>query len=259
MHAHLYNERVNDNELLRYSRHILLPAVGIEGQRRIRAAHVAIVGIGGLGSPAAMYLAASGIGRLTLIDDDRVELSNLQRQIAHTTAEIGQPKVESARRRLAALNAEVTVAVEARRLNDAELLALARSADVVLDASDNFATRFALNDACLAARTPLVSAAAIRLEAQISVFDFRRTQSPCYRCLYPGTEEVGETCSETGVLAPLPGILGAMQAVEALKLIADFGESLVGRLLLLDAARMQWREIKLNKDPDCPRCGATRP
>lgn len=250
-----YNTRVNDNELLRYSRHILLPALGIDGQQRLRAAHVAIIGIGGLGSPAAMYLAASGIGQLTLVDDDRVELSNLQRQIAHTTADIGQPKVESARRMLAALNPDVDIAIHARRLEDAELVTLARAATVVLDASDNFATRFAINAACLAARTPLVSAATIRLEAQITVFDFRRADSPCYRCLYPGTEELAETCSETGVLAPLPGIFGAMQATEALKLIAGFGESLMGRLLLLDAARMEWRCVKLRKDPQCPACG----
>lgn len=246
---------MNDHELLRYSRHILLPALGIEGQRRLRAAHVSIIGIGGLGSPAAMYLAASGVGRLTLVDDDRVELSNLQRQIAHTTAAIGQPKVESARRLLTALNPDVDIAVHARRLDGAELTSLADAADVVIDASDNFATRFAINAACLAAGTPLVSAATIRLEAQISVFDFRRADSPCYRCLYPGTEELAETCSENGVLAPLPGILGAMQATEALKLIAGFGESLMGRLLLLDAARMEWREVGLTKDPRCPACG----
>ena len=248
---------MNDNELLRYSRHILLPALGIEGQQRLRAAHVAIIGIGGLGSPAAMYLAASGVGRLTLVDDDRVELSNLQRQIAHTTAAIGQPKVESARRALLALNPDTDIATHARRLDADELAALAREADVVIDASDNFATRFAINDACLTAGTPLVSAATIRLEAQISVFDFRRADSPCYRCLYPGTEELAETCSETGVLAPLPGILGAMQATEALKLIAGFGESLVGRLLLLDAARMEWRSVNLRKDPQCPACAAS--
>lgn len=246
---------MNDHELLRYSRHILLPALGIEGQRRLRAAHVSIIGIGGLGSPAAMYLAASGVGRLTLVDDDRVELSNLQRQIAHTTAAIGQPKVESARRLLTALNPDVDIAVHARRLDGAELTSLADAADVVIDASDNFATRFAINAACLAAGTPLVSAATIRLEAQISVFDFRRADSPCYRCLYPGTEELAETCSENGVLAPLPGILGAMQATEALKLIAGFGESLMGRLLLLDAARMEWRKVRLTKDPRCPACG----
>ena len=249
---------MNDNELLRYSRHILLPAVGIDGQQRLRAAHVAIIGIGGLGSPAAMYLAASGVGRLTLVDDDRVELSNLQRQIAHTTAEIGKPKVESARRALLALNPDTAIATHARRLSANELEVLAREADVVIDASDNFSTRFAVNDACLAASTPLVSAATIRLEAQMSVFDFRHADSPCYRCLYTGTEELAESCSETGVLAPLPGILGAMQATEALKIIAGFGESLVGRLLLLDAARMEWRSVNLRKDPQCPACGTSR-
>ena len=250
----LYNKGVNDAELLRYSRHILLPAVGIAGQQRLRAARVAIIGLGGLGSPAALYLAASGVGALTLVDDDRVELSNLQRQIAHTSAEIGNAKVESARRMLSALNPEVEIAVHARRLADTELTALARTSDVVLDASDNFATRFALNAACIAARVPLVSAAAIRLEAQITVFDFRRADSPCYRCLYPSSEELAEACSETGVLASVPGIVGAMQATEALKLIAGFGEPLVGRLLLLDAARMEWRSLSLRKDPRCPAC-----
>lgn len=247
---------MEDDELLRYSRHILLPALGIAGQQRLRAAHVAIIGIGGLGSPAGLYLTASGVGKLTLVDDDRVELSNLQRQIAHTTGEIGNPKVESARRMFAALNPQVDIAVRAQRLDDAGLTALARSADVVIDASDNFATRFAINTACIATRTPLVSAATIRMEAQITVFDFRRDDSPCYRCLYPGAEELGETCSETGVLAPVPGIVGAMQATEALKLIAGFGETLVGRLLLLDAARMEWRSLTLRKDPQCPACSA---
>lgn len=247
---------MEDDELLRYSRHILLPALGIAGQQRLRAAHVAIIGIGGLGSPTGLYLTASGVGKLTLVDDDRVELSNLQRQIAHTTGEIGNPKVESARRMFAALNPQVDIAVRAQRLDDAGLTALARSADVVIDASDNFATRFAINTACIATRTPLVSAATIRMEAQITVFDFRRDDSPCYRCLYPGAEELGETCSETGVLAPVPGIVGAMQATEALKLIAGFGETLVGRLLLLDAARMEWRSLTLRKDPQCPACSA---
>lgn len=246
---------MNDSQLLRYSRHILLPELGIEGQERLRRAHVLIVGLGGLGSPAAMYLAASGVGRLTLVDDDRVELSNLQRQIAHTTAQLGKPKVESARAQLQALNPEVEIATLARRVDAAELAAHVSKVDVVVDASDNFATRFALNTTCHTARTPLVSAAAIRLEAQMTVFDFRRDDSPCYRCLYPEGDELAETCSENGVLAAVPGIVGAIQATETLKLIAGFGETLVGRLLLLDAARMQWREVKLNKDPRCPGCG----
>ena len=246
---------MDDSQLLRYSRHILLPELGIDGQERLRRARVLIIGMGGLGSPAAMYLAASGIGRLTLVDDDRVELSNLQRQIVHTTAQIGKPKVESAHAQLRALNPDIEIVTLAQRLNSVQLAEHAREADAVVDASDNFATRFALNAACHAARTPLVSAATIRLEAQMTVFDFRRDDSPCYRCLYPEGDELAETCSQTGVLAPVPGIVGAIQATETLKLIAGFGSSLTGRLLLLDAARMEWREIKLNRDAGCPVCG----
>lgn len=247
---------MDDAELLRYSRHILLPEVGIDGQTRIGNAHVLLIGVGGLGSPVAMYLAASGVGTLTLVDDDRVELSNLQRQIVHSSDSIGRPKVDSARERLRALNPQVKVHALNTRLDDVALAQRVTQATVVVDASDNFATRFALNAACHAAGVPLVSAATIRMEAQMTVFDFRRNDSPCYRCLYPALDELAETCSQTGVLAPVPGIVGAIQATETLKLIAGIGASLVGRLLLLDAARMEWREIKLRKDPRCPLCGA---
>lgn len=245
---------MNDTELLRYSRHILLPQIGIEGQLRLRAAHALIVGVGGLGSPIALYLAASGFGRLTLVDDDRVELSNLQRQIAHTTERIGMSKVESAAIAARALNPDVDVVECSQRVDAATLKALVAAADVVLDASDNFSTRFAINAACVAARKPLVSAAAIRLEAQIGVFDLRNPASPCYRCLYPDQDEIAETCSQTGVLAPLVGVLGSMQALEAIKLVAGFGETLMGRLLLFDAERCEWRSIRLRKDPACPVC-----
>lgn len=245
---------MNDAELLRYSRHILLPQIGIEGQLRLRAAHALIVGVGGLGSPIALYLAASGFGRLTLVDDDRVDLSNLQRQIAHNNARIGMPKVESAAIAARALNPDVEITAHAQRVDADALNTLVSNADIVLDASDNFATRFAINAACVAARKPLVSAAAIRLEAQISVFDLRNPASPCYRCLYQTQDEIAETCSQTGVLAPLVGVLGSLQAVEAIKLIAGFGETLMGRLLLFDAERCEWRSIRLRKDPACPVC-----
>lgn len=245
---------MNDNELLRYSRHILLPQIGIEGQLRLRAARALVVGLGGLGSPIALYLAASGFGRLTLVDDDRVELSNLQRQIAHTTERLGLSKTESAAIAARALNPDVDIAVHSQRVDAAALNDLVAEADVVLDASDNFSTRFAINAACVAARKPLVSAAAIRLEAQISVFDLRSPASPCYRCLYPAQDEIAETCSQTGVLAPLVGVLGSMQALEAIKLIAGFGETLMGRLLLFDAERCEWRSVRLRKDPSCPVC-----
>ena len=246
---------MDDSDLLRYSRHILLPELGMEGQTRIRNAQVLLIGLGGLGSPLAMYLAASGVGTLTLADDDRVELSNLQRQIVHSSETLGQLKVDSAQTRMRALNPGVTVHTVNARLDKDALAQQVARATVVVDASDNFTTRFALNAACYAARKPLVSAATIRLEAQITVFDFRHDHSPCYRCLYPELDELAETCSQTGVLAPVPGIVGAIQATETLKLIAGFGTPLVGRLLLLDATHMEWREIKLSKDPRCPLCG----
>lgn len=247
---------MNDEQLLRYSRQILLPAVGIEGQEKLLRSRALVVGAGGLGSPVAMYLGASGIGTLVIADGDKVELSNLQRQIAHTTPAIGRLKVDSAAQTLAALNPEVTVHRIAERLEGERLRAEVARADVVIDGSDNFATRFAVNAACVAVRTPLVFGAVIRTEGQVSVFNPGIAESPCYRCLYPEGEEINETCSQTGVLAPVPGIIGAIQATEAIKVLLNSAGTLVGRLLLLDAATMEWRSVRLRKDPRCPVCAA---
>jgi molybdopterin/thiamine biosynthesis adenylyltransferase len=246
---------MNDEQLLRYSRHILLPQIGIEGQRRLLASRVLIVGLGGLGSPVAMYLAASGVGHLVLVDDDRVDLSNLQRQIVHKTVAIGRDKVASALDTLQALNPQVELSPINRRLSHDELAEQVRLADAVVDASDNFATRFALNAACVAARKPLIAGAVIRLEGQVMVFRRDRAGGPCYRCLYKEGEELAETCSQTGVLAPVPGVIGTVQAVETIKALLDIGVSLDGYLLLLDAWNLEWRRIKLPRDPACPVCG----
>jgi len=246
---------MKDDQLLRYSRQIMLPQVDIAGQQAFLDSHVVIVGVGGLGSPAAMYLAAAGVGSLTLIDDDVVELSNLQRQLAHAESDIGKSKAESAASTLRGINSETKVHVVNRRVGAAELSQLISRADVVLDATDNLETRFAINRACLSAGIPLVSGAAIRLEGQIAVFDSRVSTSPCYECLYKAGEGGDLTCADNGVLAPVVGIVGSMQALEALKLIGEFGEPLVGRLLLLDASNMQWREMKLPRDPHCAACG----
>ncbi len=247
---------MDDPQLLRYSRQILLPQIGIEGQQRLLAARVLIIGVGGLGSPVAMYLAASGVGHLVLVDYDMVELSNLQRQIAHTTDRLGMHKVNSAQFALAALNPEVQITTIAGQLDPEALVEQVQRADAVVDCSDNFATRFALNRVCVANRTPLISGAAIRLEGQVTVFRSDRADSPCYRCLYKDMDELGESCSQTGVLAPLVGIIGSIQATETIKVLLDIGETLTGRLLVLDALNMEWRSIKLHKDPDCPVCGA---
>ena len=247
---------MKDSELLRYSRQIMLPEFDVAGQERLLAARALIVGIGGLGSPAALYLAAAGVGHLTLADDDVVDLSNLQRQIAHSEANLGEWKVESAARRVAGINSTVAVDTITSRLSGATLNAAAAAADVVLDATDNMATRFAINDACLATGVPLVSGAAIRMEGQVAVFDPRREDSPCYRCLYPDAGEQALNCAENGVMAPLVGIVGATQAMEALKVLADVGETLSGHLLCLDAKRMEWRKFRLPRNPRCPACGA---
>ncbi|MDK2124210.1 HesA/MoeB/ThiF family protein [Parachitinimonas caeni] len=246
----------SDESLLRYSRHILLPEVGIEGQQAIGAAHVLVVGMGGLGSPVAMYLAAAGVGRMTICDDDTVELTNLQRQIAHHQADLGRLKVESAAAEIARLNPEVQVEALARRVSDEPLQALVAAADVVVDCCDNFPTRHALNAACARMAKPLVSGAAVRFDGQLSVFDLRHAESPCYHCLFPddGGEANDGPCATFGVFAPLVGIIGSMQAAEALKLLAGIGESPVGRLLTLDARSMQWRSLKFKRDPDCPVC-----
>jgi adenylyltransferase/sulfurtransferase len=245
---------VDDADLLRYSRQIMLPELDIAGQARLIDSRVLLIGLGGLGSPAAMYLAAAGVGTLELCDDDRVDLSNLQRQIVHTTGRIGQAKVNSAVAGLRALNPAVTLLPRNERLDDVALDAAVQTADLVLDCSDNFDTRFAVNAACHRHRTPLVSGAAIRWDGQISVFN-QASDGPCYRCLYSNAGEEDQLCSENGVVAPLVGIIGAMQALEAIKLLCGIGESLGGRLLILDGLRLQWRELRLQRDPACPVCG----
>lgn len=245
---------LNDDQLLRYSRQIMLPDIDLDGQEKLLAAKVLIVGLGGLGSPVAMYLAAAGVGHLVLADFDTIELSNLQRQIVHTHARIGINKAESAAQTLAALNPDTLLTCVTEFLNAEALVDLLDDVAVVLDCSDNFAIRFALNAACVKAQVPLVSGAAIRLEGQIAVFDARTPTSPCYRCLYEETDE-DLTCSANGVLAPLVGVIGAMQALEAIKVIIGFGSSLAGRLLLFDARYSQWRELALTKDENCPVCG----
>ena len=247
---------MDDPQLLRYSRQILLPQIGIEGQQRLLDSRILIIGVGGLGSPVAMYLAASGVGQLVLVDYDMVELSNLQRQIAHSTDRIGMDKVTSAQHTLAALNPQVRVTAIAGQLDPEALVRQVQLADAVVDCSDNFATRFALNRVCVANRTPLISGAAIRLEGQVTVFRPERADSPCYRCLYKDMDELAESCSQTGVLAPLVGIIGSIQATETIKVLLDIGATLTGRLLVLDALTMEWRSIKLRKDPDCPVCGS---
>ncbi len=248
---------MDDPQLLRYSRQILLPQFGIEGQQALLDTHALIIGAGGLGSPAAMYLAAAGIGRLSIADDDAVEASNLQRQILHREQDIGRPKAESAQNHLRQLNPELQVEAITARLQGTSLEARVRAADIVLDCSDNFTTRFAINAACVRQRKPLVSGAAIRLEGQVVVFDMRDGNRPCYRCLYREEGELEETCAENGVLGPLVGIIGSIQALEAIKLLTGMGETLAGRLLILDGMTMEWREMKLRKDPECPVCGLT--
>ncbi len=247
---------MDDNQLLRYSRHILLPEIGIERQQKLLVAHALVIGAGGLGSPAAMFLASSGVGHITLCDDDDVDLTNLQRQIAHRTSSVGKAKVVSAQETLADINPEVKVTALKERADEARLAQLAASADVVLDCSDNFATRYALNRVCHAAKKPLVSGAATRFDGQVNVFDFRRDDSPCYNCLYPEQSEGEETrCATMGVFAPLVGIIGSMQASEALKVLAGM-ETLCGRMLLLNALKMEVRTVKLAKDKFCPVCAS---
>ncbi|HEY0721084.1 MAG TPA: molybdopterin-synthase adenylyltransferase MoeB [Gammaproteobacteria bacterium] len=242
---------MDDQQLLRYSRQIMLPQVDVAGQQRLLDSRVLIIGLGGLGSPVAIYLAAAGVGTLTLCDFDQVELTNLQRQIVHTTGSIGRLKVASARDTLLALNPEVQVVTIAERLKGEALAREVGKADLVIDASDNFATRFLLNDACVVARKPLVSGAAIRMEGQVSVFHNERPGSPCYRCLYRDEGELEQSCATNGVLAPVVGIIGSIQATEALKVLLGIGDTLDGRLLLLDALTMEWRTLKLRRDPAC--------
>jgi len=250
---------MNDDQLLRYSRQIMLPQVDVAGQEKLLASHALIIGAGGLGSPAAIYLAAAGIGQLTVADDDVVELSNLQRQILHHDADIGRPKTASAKEALTAINPEVTVTAIPGRLQGASLAAAVDTADVVLDCSDNFATRFAVNAACVKHRTALVSGASVRLEGQLAVFLPGAENSPCYSCLYREGEEEDQTCSENGVLSPVVGIIGSLQALEAIKVILSLGEILCGRLVVFDGMTHEWRTLKIPRDPDCPVCGICRP
>lgn len=252
---------MNDDQLLRYSRHILLPQFGIQGQEALIRSHVLVVGAGGLGSPAAMYLAASGVGKLTICDGDEVDLTNLQRQIAHGTDRIGLPKTRSAKKTLAKINPEVSVVALHERIGDEErLLQLIADSDVVVDASDNFPTRYAINRACMILKKPLVSGAAIRFDGQVAVFDLRHNDSPCYHCLFPATgEDQDMRCAVMGVFAPLVGIIGSVQAAETLKILLNIGQTLNGRLLLLDGLSMEWRAIKLYKDSCCVVCSRDEP
>ena len=246
---------MNDEELLRYSRQIMLPEIDVSGQEKLCDAHVLIIGLGGLGCPVAMYLAAAGIGHLTLVDFDEVDLSNLQRQIAHTSDRIGESKVSSAATSITALNPNVQLTCLNQKLDADALLTVIENADLVLDCTDNFDIRFKINAACVQSRTALVSGAAIRLEGQVLVFDPDVKDCPCYQCLYHEADDSALNCAENGVAAPVVGVIGAIQATEAIKLIAGFGQTLAGRLLVFDAKSMEWRKLKLQRDPDCKTCG----
>ncbi len=250
---------MNDDQLLRYSRHILLDEIGIEGQTKILDGHALVIGAGGRGSPVALYLGTAGVGRITIVDHDTVDLTNLQRQIAHDLSRVGQPKAESARHSIGRINPDVQVRALARRADEALLDELVASASVVLDCCDNFATRHAVNAACVKHRVPLVSGAAIGFDGQVSVYDVRRDDAPCYACLFPPEATFQEVaCATMGVFAPLVGIVGTVQAAEALKLLAGIGEPLVGRLLMLDARAMRWDEVKLGRNAGCSICAASR-
>ena len=247
---------MNDDQLLRYSRHILLDEVGIEGQQRLIDAHVLVVGAGGLGSPVALYLAASGVGHITLADHDVVDLTNLQRQIAHSTERVGQPKVASAAQAMHALNPDVRVSALPHKLDATQLDALVPTVQVVVDCCDNFATRQAVNAACVKHKVPLVSGAAVRLDGQLAVYDARDAQSPCDACIFPPDEAPEEVrCATMGVLAPLVGIVGTMQAMETVKLITGMGSDLVGKLQMLDGRHLEWNTLRLQRNPQCPVCG----
>ena len=250
---------MHDDQLLRYSRHILLDEIGLEGQEKLLAARVLLIGAGGLGSPIALYLAAAGIGHLTICDNDVVDLTNLQRQIAHQSSAIGQNKAASAAHTAHAINPTVHITPLPQRADEAVLARQVAQADLVIDASDNFATRHAVNRACVARHKPLVSGAAVRFDGQVGVYDLRRSDAPCYNCLFPEDTEAEELrCAVMGVFAPLTGIIGTVQAAEALKLVCGMGESLNGRLLLLDSLRMEWRSVRLAKDPSCKVCASAQ-
>ena len=244
---------MNDEQLLRYSRQILIKDIDISGQEKILNSRVMIMGLGGLGAPVAMYLASAGVGQLTLVDYDQVELSNLQRQIIHSSEQIGNSKVASAKAMLMAMNNEIAYKLINKKLSGDELQAEIQQHDVIVDCTDNFPTRFAINQACVATKTPLVSGAIIRMEGQVTTFDYRQSNVACYQCLYGEEGETEDTCSTTGVLAPVAGIIGSIQATEVLKVLTDL-PTLAGRLLILDAKYMEWREIKLRQDKDCPVC-----
>ncbi|MBS0446553.1 MAG: HesA/MoeB/ThiF family protein [Proteobacteria bacterium] len=246
---------MNDDQLLRYSRHILLDELGIEGQQRLLAAHALVIGAGGLGSPVALYLGSAGVGTITLVDDDRVDVTNLQRQIAHTLARVGRPKAASAAESIAAINPDVRTVMLEERAAGTRLQALVAEADVVVDCSDNYATRHAVNAACVAHGKPLVAGAAIGFDGQIAVYDTRRADAPCYACVFPPDGVFEEArCATMGVFAPLVGIIGSMQAAEALKLLSGIGTPLAGRLQMLDARSMEWTEMRAPRKPDCPVC-----
>ncbi len=247
---------MNDDQLLRYSRQIMLPEIDIAGQESLLNTRVLIVGLGGLGCPVALYLAAAGVGHLILADFDNVDLSNLQRQIAHTMMDIDKPKTESVKQSINAMNSDVNVECLQRKLDAKSLSRAVAAADIVVDCSDNFATRFAVNRYCCTNRVPLVSGAAIRWEGQVIAFDFRHSCSPCYQCLYAGGEDENLSCSESGVLAPLVGVIGSIQAIEVIKLITQAGTALVNRLQILDAKTMEWRQLNLRQSTDCPVCGS---
>ena len=246
---------MDDDTLLRYSRQIMLPEIDIEGQEKLAKARVLVIGLGGLGSPVALYLGAAGVGHLVLVDFDQVDLTNLQRQIAHSMADIGRLKVQSAAESVTALNPLVQVTAIDHALADTELLDQVKQADVVVDACDNLSSRFAINAACVQTRTALVSGAAIRMEGQVLVYRPDAADAPCYRCLYRSDQDIDESCSQSGVIAPLLGIIGSIQALETMKLIIGIGETLTGRLLLLDAYRMDWHSVMMKKNPNCPVCG----
>ncbi len=246
---------MNEQQLERYSRHINLPQIGAEGQQKLLDSHVLIIGLGGLGSPVALYLAAAGVGQLTLVDFDVVEISNLQRQIAHNSLRVGELKTHSARTACLEINPDIQVNTIDHQLDDDELEKIVATMDAVIEGSDNFPTRFSVNRACVENRVPLVSGAAIRFEGQVSVFRPDREGSPCYRCLYKEGGDTAETCSETGVLGPMVGLVGCMQAIETIKVLTGAGQDLQSRLLLLDGLAMEWTPIKLKKSPDCPVCG----
>lgn len=249
---------LNDSQLMRYSRQILLPEIGIEGQEKLLSSRVLLLGAGGLGCPVALYLAASGVGELVLVDDDNVSLSNLNRQILFSEKEVNLPKTKVARERLHEINSETSVVTIAKRLSGAKLREQVERADLVIDGTDNFQSRFAHNAACVETATPLVSGAVIRFEGQVVVFPLNQKDSPCYHCLYPDHGELEERCSESGVLGPVAGMVASSMATEAIKWIVGIGDSLAGRLLLIDALRMEWREVRLKKDPDCPACSEVK-